>query len=85
MVCDWHKWCAASQSLTADSVLVFVLLMMSSLSCSAGSSWPYSYRLVQFFSEHREDGPRFKVQLREWEPEWLEAGEMACVSVSVPV
>jgi hypothetical protein len=53
------------------------LLLLSSCIDAACRPWPMSYRLVECFSLHKEDGPRFKVQLREWAPDWVQAGERA--------
>lgn len=40
-----------------------------------------SYRYVEYFSLHKEDGPRFKVHLREWVPDWVQAGESTLAAV----
>lgn len=66
-----------SRTLSVGSILSSQTLVAVFLHDVACRPWPMSYRYVEYFSLHKEDGPRFKVQLREWVPDWVQAGEHA--------
>jgi hypothetical protein len=44
---------------------------------------PGSYRVVEYFKQksNLEDGPRYKVQLREWVPNWLAGKARPCIKI----
>jgi hypothetical protein len=43
------------------------------------NNMPGSYRVVEYFKQNLGDGPRYKVQLREWVPGWLSGTALGAV------
>jgi hypothetical protein len=40
------------------------------------------YRLVEHFEQNREEGPRYRVVMREWTPDWAKSEHpQACIPV----